>query len=128
MTSNNDRGRTAENQTVRFLRSTGWPYAERRAKEGANDRGDITGVIGVTFQVKDWAKPNYPKWFKDVVEQAHRDNGVPVLVHKRRNQQAKNWDVWLQANWLMKEELFDEYQFVRVSFWQACDILQQRGY
>lgn len=128
MTDNNTRGRTAENQAVRFLRSFGWIHAERRAKEGANDRGDIAGVIGVTFQVKDWAKPNYPKWFRDVVEQAHRDNGVPVLVHKKRNQQVKNWDVWLQINWLIEEELFDECEFARVSFWQACEILEQRGY
>ena len=45
-----------ESAIVTALRGTHWPHAERRAKTGAADKGDITGVIGVCIEAKDTAR------------------------------------------------------------------------
>lgn len=50
------KGTDAENAAVRALNENGWPHAERRALAGVNDKGDISGVIGVVFEVKNEKK------------------------------------------------------------------------
>ena len=45
-------GTAAETAVVRYLRSDGFPQAERRALTGTHDQGDITGTPGVAWEVK----------------------------------------------------------------------------
>jgi hypothetical protein len=45
-------GTRAESAVVRFMRSAGFPQAERRALRGALDAGDITGCPGLALSVK----------------------------------------------------------------------------
>lgn len=45
-------GTAWESAIVAYLRDRGWPHAERRARKGANDEGDITGVVGVCIEAK----------------------------------------------------------------------------
>lgn len=52
MTRPKDIGTAAETAVVRFLRTAGFPHAERRALHGAVDLGDITGTPGVCWEVK----------------------------------------------------------------------------
>lgn len=47
-----DIGTAAETAVVRYLRSAGFPHAERRALRGNQDAGDITGTPGVCWSVK----------------------------------------------------------------------------
>lgn len=47
-----DKGTFAEGAVVEYLRAHGFPYAERRSLNGALDRGDITGTIGLAWEVK----------------------------------------------------------------------------
>lgn len=47
-----DKGTFAESAVVDFLKSHGWPHAERRTLSGAQDRGDVSGCIGLAFEVK----------------------------------------------------------------------------
>jgi len=47
-----DIGTATESAVVRYLRTAGFPHAERRALRGTLDAGDITGVIGVVFECK----------------------------------------------------------------------------
>lgn len=42
----------AESAVVGYLQAHGFPYAERRSLNGALDRGDITGTIGLAWEVK----------------------------------------------------------------------------
>ena len=62
---------------------------DRRAKTGAKDRGDITGLRHhghrIVIEIKDCAKQNLPYW----VAQAHTEAGnddalVGIVVAKRR--------------------------------------------
>lgn len=61
---------------------------ERRAKSGAKDRGDITGVIAngnrVVIECKDVAKLNLAGWVKEAdIERGNDDAAIGVVVHKR---------------------------------------------
>ena len=46
-------GTRFESAIVAYLVSRGWRHAERRAKTGALDKGDITGIPGVVIEAKD---------------------------------------------------------------------------
>ena len=45
-------GTACETAVVRYLRTNGFPHAERRALTGAYDQGDVTGTPGVCWEVK----------------------------------------------------------------------------
>lgn len=46
------RGTLAETAVVDYLKVHGWPYAERRTLSGSQDRGDVSGCIGLAIEVK----------------------------------------------------------------------------
>jgi len=46
------KGAKAENQVAEYLRANGYPDADRRPRNGRNDRGDIGGVPYVVIEVK----------------------------------------------------------------------------
>lgn len=62
---------------------------ERRAKSGANDRGDIASVrtpLGerVVIEVKDVTRTNLSGWVREAeIERGNDDAAVGVAVHKR---------------------------------------------
>lgn len=47
-----DIGTAAESAVVRYLRTAGFPHAERRALRGNHDAGDVTGTPGICWEVK----------------------------------------------------------------------------
>lgn len=62
---------------------------ERRAKTGAKDRGDISGlrVRGqrVVVECKDVARMDLSGWIREAeTERGNDDAGVGMVVHKRR--------------------------------------------
>ncbi len=63
---------------------------ERRTKNGANDRGDITGVKTirggrVVIEAKNVARLDLPGWLREAeVERGNDDALIGVVVHKRR--------------------------------------------
>lgn len=67
---------------------------ERRARNGAKDRGDIGGVrtaLGerVVVEVKDVARMDLSGWLREAeVERGNDDAAVGVVVHKRRGKGA----------------------------------------
>lgn len=46
------KGTTTETLVVRYLQENGWPYAERRALSGSQDKGDVAGMPGLAVEVK----------------------------------------------------------------------------
>jgi len=46
------KGTSAETAVVKYLIDNGFPYAERRALNGALDLGDITGTPALAWEVK----------------------------------------------------------------------------
>ena len=62
---------------------------ERRARNGAKDRGDVSGVRvhgqRVVIEVKDCTRLALPEWTREAqIEAGHDDALVGLVVHKRR--------------------------------------------
>jgi hypothetical protein len=59
--ANKQKGRRAELAVARYLNERGWPHAEPTRRSGwSDDRGDIDGIPGFLFEVK-----NTPTWRRD---------------------------------------------------------------
>ena len=79
-------GASWESAIVKYLKEHGFPFAERRAKTGAKDKGDITGVNPyVVIEAKNVAKIDLAGFMGEVeAETANADALVGVAWVKRR--------------------------------------------
>ena len=59
------KGRDRENRAVAWLQSHGY-HAERRRLTGSADRGDISGIPGVTIEVKSAAQWTPVQWQREL--------------------------------------------------------------
>lgn len=78
-------GTRTETAIVEFLRTTGFPYAERRARNGAKDQGDISGLIGGVIEAKDCNRDTLAGWVREATTE--RDNAGAwwgAVWHKKR--------------------------------------------
>lgn len=83
MSRSKQKGTAAETAVVRALQRLGWPEAERRALAGSLDKGDVTGVPGVCFEVKDTAEWHIPAWMRETEEERVNSNAsIGILVIK----------------------------------------------
>jgi hypothetical protein len=72
-----------------FLAVNGFPFADRRVRTGAADRGDVGGVIvnggRVAIECKDVARMNLAGWVTEAETERVNDGALAgVVVHKRR--------------------------------------------
>ena len=87
------KGREGENGPVAFLIKHGWPHAERRAKAGAKDRGDIAGVAGVCIEAKNEKTINLAGYMGELeAEMSNTGAGMGFVVVKRRGFPFKTGD------------------------------------
>jgi hypothetical protein len=79
-----------ETAIVAFLNASGWPYAERRALNGNQDKGDITGIPGgPVIEAKNAARIQLAEWTKET-EAEVKNAGAPfgALWIKRRGKSS----------------------------------------
>jgi len=79
------KGTAAESAVVSFLRTRGFPHAERLALQGALDRGDITGIPGICVEVKNESEYTLAGWLKELraeVENSKADFGFVAAKPK----------------------------------------------
>lgn len=67
-----NKGTAGESAVVAYLRTAGFPYAERLALQGGKDRGDITGIPGIVIEVKACQEYSFNGWLKEAL--VERDN------------------------------------------------------
>lgn len=80
-----NKGSAFEREVVQFLREQGWDGAERTRAGWQDDRGDIDGVVGVTFECKNQKSMDLAGWIDELdIEMQHGNNSVGAVVHKRR--------------------------------------------
>jgi Holliday junction resolvase len=105
------KGTAAETAVVRFLQDSGWPHAERRTLSGAHDKGDISGVVGVSIEVKDHKTISLSEFLSEaLVEKENAGAKVGFAwIKKRMTTNPGNWYV-----------LMDGYQVV--------ELLKDAGY
>jgi hypothetical protein len=92
-------GTRAETAIANLLRDSGFPYAERRAKTGAKDTGDISGLLGGVVEVKDCAKMSLSGWLKEAkTEQTNAGAWWSAVWHKKTGKGSPaDWYVTLDG-------------------------------
>lgn len=85
MSRNRAKGTSWESRIVAYLQTCGWPYAERRALNGAKDRGDIAGLPAVVIEAKSAARVELAGWLDEANKEAENDGAdLGVVWFKRR--------------------------------------------
>lgn len=79
------KGSGAERDSVKWLKDNGFKYADRRLAGATLDKGDISGIPGVTIEIKNHAKMDLAGWLEELAtEMANDDAWTGVVLHKRR--------------------------------------------
>ena len=80
------KGTAWERRLVDYLREHGFPYAERRALEGVNDRGDVAGIPSVVIEAKNAKAVSLAGWVDEMVkEKANAGAQIGAVIFPRRN-------------------------------------------
>lgn len=96
MSKSKAKGTAAETAVVNALQRLGWPHAERRALQGAVDKGDIAGMPGVCFEVKDTKTWQVAGWLQETLdERVNAKAAHGILVIKLPRVGHANAEKWL---------------------------------
>lgn len=82
MSKNKAKGTSAETALVNYLKVNGFPLAERKAMQGKHDAGDVTGTIGLAWEVKNHRTYKIPAWLEELeveTDNAEADYGILVI-------------------------------------------------
>lgn len=102
MSASKDKGTKAETAVIKLMREMGWPHVERRSLQGENDRGDVTGIVGVVIEVKAEAKPSFGVYCKEALIEANNDGGsIPIVVWKKPFKNVRKWVSMIPLDYLM---------------------------
>lgn len=84
-----DAGTRWESAIVGYLRGLGWVHAERRARTGTKDQGDITGLPGLVIEAKNTTRIDLAEFLAQAQkEAANADARVGVAWIKRRGKSS----------------------------------------
>jgi hypothetical protein len=93
------KGSSFERLVADFLKANGFPFADRRVKSGAKDKGDIGGV-GIeagrlVLECKNTSKISLGTWAAEAEVERLNDKALAgVIVHKRHGK-GKAEDQWV---------------------------------
>lgn len=99
MSASKKKGTAAETAVVNYLRTKGFIQAERRALNGTQDRGDITGIPGAVIEVKNCARSELAAWIDEAAAERNNDKAwLGVVWHKRRGKsRPSDWFVTMSG-------------------------------
>ena len=84
-TANKRKGSGAERDVVVWLHKEGFKYAARRVAGSQLDKGDISGVEGVTIEVKNQRKLDLAGWVKELEIEMKNDGAwTGTVLHKKK--------------------------------------------
>lgn len=97
------KGTAAESLVVSVLVDAGWPYAERRALNGSQDRGDVAGVPGVVVEVKAEREFHITEWLREAAAEKANDGAEVGAVWFRlpRTTDPRKWAVCMDGQQFM---------------------------
>lgn len=79
------KGAGAERDFRDWAKDNGFPYADRRLAGATLDKGDISGIPGVTIEIKNHAKMNLAGWVEELLTEMANDKAwTGAVVHKRK--------------------------------------------
>jgi len=92
------KGSSFERLLADYLKSNGFPFADRRVKSGSKDKGDIGGIHAhgkrVVIEAKNTAKINLGTWAGEAETERVNDEALAgVIIHKRhgKGQAGDQW-------------------------------------
>jgi len=93
------KGSSFERLIADYLKVNGFPFADRRVKNGAKDRGDVGGIhahgLPVVIEAKNTSKISLGTWAAEAeVERVNDEALAGVIVHKRHGK-GKAADQWV---------------------------------
>ena len=78
------KGAGAERDVVAYLKEW-FPYVDRRLAGATLDKGDVSGIPGVTIEIKNHAKMDLAGWLTELATEMANDKAwTGVVVHKRK--------------------------------------------
>lgn len=78
------KGSGAERGFVAWIKQW-YPYADRRLAGATLDKGDVSGIPGVTIEIKNHAKMNLGGWVKELEVEMKNDGAwTGVVIHKKK--------------------------------------------
>jgi hypothetical protein len=90
-----NKGTAGESAVVAYLRTAGFPYAERLALQGGKDRGDITGIPGIVIEVKAVQEYAFNTWLREArVERDNAGADFGIVVATPRMFGSKRTGYW----------------------------------
>lgn len=96
MSESKRKGTMAETAVVSFLRTAGFPYAERLALQGNKDRGDVTGIPGVVLEVKAEQSYQFSGWLHEArVERENAGADFGIVIAKPRQVGTTRTGEWM---------------------------------
>jgi hypothetical protein len=111
-------GTAWENAVVDYLRDHGGrPFCERRAQNGINDRGDITGLPAVVIEAKAAKSLSIGAWLKELDAEIANDLA-------RSKDYATTGALWIKTRG--KTSAGDGYIVMRPDVW--LKLLKEAGY
>jgi hypothetical protein len=79
------KGAGAERDVRDYLKENGFPYADRRLAGATLDKGDISGIPGVTIEIKNHSKMDLAGWTEELLTEMGNDGAwTGVVWHKRK--------------------------------------------
>lgn len=82
------KGTSWESAIVDYLRENGVPHAERRALNGAKDRGDVAGIVGVVIEAKSAQTFTLSAWLDEALTERDNDRADIGVVWAKRPRKA----------------------------------------
>jgi hypothetical protein len=83
------KGTAFESLIVAYLRANGVLHAERRALNGAVDKGDIAGIPSVVIEAKNCQRIELAQWVDEANQEALNDGSeIGVVWAKRKGRAA----------------------------------------
>jgi len=78
------KGSAAERAVVAYLKQW-YPYVDRRLAGATLDKGDISGIPGVTIEIKNHSRIDLAGWIAELeTEMANDKAWTGTVIHKRK--------------------------------------------
>ena len=78
------KGSQAERDVVKWLKQW-FPYVDRRLAGATLDKGDISGIPGVTIEIKNHATMKLAEWLGELQVEMENDKAwTGVVLHKKK--------------------------------------------
>jgi hypothetical protein len=93
------KGSSFERLAADYLKANGFPFADRRVKNGAKDKGDIGGVHihgqSVVIEAKNTARISLGTWATEAEQERVNDKALAGVILHKRHGKGQAGDQWV---------------------------------